>query len=124
MTRTTSEQVNKIAAFTKNLTLTGYMEIAEIWVDKIANKDPKIKFPILEMIERYLTAHFARLDNPEKSSKSIAGSATSFNYRGGDGLNLRSTPYGEQAVALDPTGILTDTGKEAGAIYFVGDDDD
>lgn len=59
---------------------------------------------ILVQVELYLSAHFYCITNPQMSSKSIAGVSGSFLVQGGKGLE--QTTFGQQALALDPTGNL------------------
>lgn len=58
----------------------------------------------LKEIERWLAAHFIAIRDPRLSAEK-AGSV-SVDYQHKLGLNLQSSMYGQQALALDYTGTL------------------
>ncbi len=63
----------------------------------------------LEIIERWLAAHFyACSDRPYQSRSTLNASGS---MQGQTGMGLTFTVYGQQAIALDPTGYLATIGK-------------
>lgn len=78
-------------------------------VDDIANEDSSIDSTRLNQIELALTRHFASAQDPRVERDSVGGSSARYQVHVGE--RLLSTAYGQQAVMLDPTGILADLGK-------------
>ena len=70
----------------------------------------------LEIIEKYLAAHFTALRDPRLTSEHV-GPATS-SYEGQSGLYLAHTRYGQQVMVLDPTGSFAamDQGASTGTV--------
>ena len=60
---------------------------------------------LLTQIERYLAAHFAVLSYPSVQREAV-GPLSSTYAIGRTGTGLENTRYGQQAIALDPTGLL------------------
>lgn len=58
----------------------------------------------LELIERWMAAHFYAIRDPRIASEGLRGLTTSFQHQ--VGLNLQVTTYGQQACILDTTGTL------------------
>lgn len=58
----------------------------------------------LEIIERWLAAHFYTMYDQMMQSKTTAGASASF--QGTRGPSISSTTYGQTAINLDPTGCL------------------
>ena len=84
-----------------------FVEIANLIVtDRLTGEHSTA---LLKEIERWLAAHFAAIRDPRaKSEKTADASAT---YYGNAGLGLNHTPYGQQVLAMDTTGILASLGK-------------
>lgn len=59
-------------------------------------------------IEKWLAAHFASMRDQRVDSKSI--SDKSEDYEGETGMGYQATRYGQQAMQLDPTGTLAESG--------------
>jgi hypothetical protein len=74
---------------------------------------------MLELIERWLAAHFYCHEDPLYNSKSTGGASGSF-QRGSDEGGFGTTEYGKAAVHMDPTGSLVILGKRqvAGALWL------
>lgn len=73
----------------------------------------------LELIERWLSAHFVILYDRRRASEKIGPLSTS--YESGDlGMGLKATAYGQQALILDHKGSLAALQKqlEGGASQF------
>ena len=60
----------------------------------------------LELIERWLSAHFYAVRDPRFTSESAGGVST--NFLTAVDLNLNVTMYGQQAMILDTSGYLAD----------------
>jgi hypothetical protein len=63
----------------------------------------------LELIERWLAAHFYCQGDPSYSARSTAGASGSF--AGVFGMGLDNTRYGQQAQMVDSSGCLTALAK-------------
>ena len=59
----------------------------------------------LELIERWLAAHFYVMNDQTFSSKSTQGASASFH--GQTGMNLDASKYGQSAKIVDYSGCLT-----------------
>lgn len=96
-----------------------FLEAAAIMVDQMvacaADQDPAITFTAteLEVIERWLAAHFyqAGPDLGYSSSSTLQASAS---YQGKTDEGLRATFYGQMAMRLDKSGCLADIDSDAG----------
>ena len=66
---------------------------------------------LLEYIQLLLSAHFLSLYERTTKSEGIAGEF-SVTYALEVDMGLRSTEYGQQAIALDPTGLLARDGMK------------
>jgi len=62
---------------------------------------PSVK---LELIERWLAAHFYKVSDRPYASKNTEGAGGAFD--GKTGMYLESTIYGQTAMRLDPSGCL------------------
>ena len=60
---------------------------------------------ILKELELWLAAHFIAIRDPQVKSEKVGDAAVT--YRGTDGKGLNATTYGQQAIAIDPTGQLS-----------------
>jgi hypothetical protein len=65
----------------------------------------------LELIERWLAAHFYAIRDPRIASESVSGISASYQNR--LGLFLASTMYGQQAIMVDSSGALAKLNKDA-----------
>ena len=112
MSRTTAAAVklvlNRDYDFKHDPDLTPYIDAASSLVDDVADcavaKGAALSDAKLELIERWLSAHFYQQSDMGFASKSTQGASASFHGRtdmGGD-----STLYGQSAQALDPSGCL------------------
>lgn len=128
MARTTSEQVIGILISGKQYDakttpdLTGFIETASAVVDRVitcaGRKEVILTDALLELIERWLSAHFYAHADQLFTSKSTAGASGSF--QGQTGMHLESTQYGQTAMDLDYSGCLAaiNKGARAGAIWL------
>lgn len=75
----------------------------------------------LELIERWLAAHFYAIRDPR--AKSEKAGSVGINYQGKVDLNLSVTTYGQQAMMIDTHGGLSklNSGKSpAAAVLWLG----
>ncbi len=83
--------------------ITPFLETANLLVtEELAPEGPSDER--LELIERYLAAHFTCLMDPRVQKEQVGDQRNEFEGKTGEGL--RSTRYGTQAITIDPTGIL------------------
>ena len=126
MARTTSADVQGVLAAGRDYdespevgsapSLTPYIDTASAKVDDIveyASDEGLDAVPAarLELIERWLAAHYYCVSDQPFQSKSTAGASGSF--QGQTGKGLESTKYGQTAIDLDPTGYLRSLASEA-----------
>lgn len=114
--RTTSDDVKAILgrnySSRESLDLTPFIVTASNlvdWVDGTCSPGT-LTASTLELIERWLAAHFYAHADQLFSSKSTNGASGSF--QGQTGMNLNSTQYGQTALSLDTTGCLSRRVKE------------
>lgn len=112
MARTTSSAVIAILVTGKNYDgttdLTAFIETATAMVDSVVEcataKGVTLSSTLLEVIERWLSAHYyAHADQLYKSKQTGRASAT---FQGETKMGLDSTQYGQTAKSLDPSGCL------------------
>jgi hypothetical protein len=112
---TTSEVEDIIDTDLTDGQITAMIAIANLMVTNgpATSSNPSLGADELKEIERWLSAHFVCVRDPV-SLRAKLGDAESWNFPAsvttawGKGLNL--TPYGQQAIALDRTGILAKSG--------------
>lgn len=83
----------------------------------------------LELIERWLSAHFYAIRDPRARSESVEGISQS--VEGATGLHLNHTRYGQQAMLLDYLGglaglqhAMANTKKTKIGVHHLGKVDD
>lgn len=85
-----------------------YIASATVIVDRVATcataKGKTLTSTELELIERWLAAHFYCMSDVTYQSRSTAGASASFT--GQTGMYLEGTRYGQMAVSLDYSGCL------------------
>lgn len=104
MPRTTDAQVRSIISVPKKVTdLTAYIEVANDMVTRLCTASD-YSDTTLELIERYLAAHFLAVQYPiaimERAGSVQALKEHKVHY------GLLNTRYGQQACALDSAGNL------------------
>jgi len=122
MARTTSDNVKGILLTNYDTaaspSLTPFIDTASAMVDalvtKASSRSLTINATLLEIIERWLSAHYYAHADQLLTSKSTAGASGSF--QGQSGMGLDSTQYGQAAKRLDPTGILAGMDDSAGVV--------
>ena len=73
---------------------------------------------MLKEIERWLSAHLVAITRERQAKKEGAGGA-SIEYTGEWGSGLKSTSYGQMALALDSTGVLAGLEGKSAGMYAV-----
>lgn len=87
-----------------------FLKTASLLVDENLVVVPAIGSPLLKEIETYLAAHLVTLWDPRALKAEADG--TKFMYEGtATGQGLSSSRYGQMALTLDPTGILSTLNK-------------
>jgi hypothetical protein len=116
MSRTTDTAVKAILLRdydTRNSpSLDSFIETASALVDDLVDcatgKGVTFSAGRLELIERYLAAHFYQQSDKGFTSKSTGDASAS--YQGKTDMYLTSTLYGQTAITLDKTGCLRSIG--------------
>lgn len=126
MSRTTSAAVEAVLQgdydSTASPPLSPFIETASAVVDRVATcatrKSWALSSTELELIERWLAAHFYCQGDPAYVARSTAGASGSFT--GQFGMGLDNTRYGQQALAMDTSGCLAALakGRRAGAAWL------
>lgn len=102
--RTTEEAVAGIIEVDSDISLTPFIETANNLTNRVAAGSLAVTLTTLELIERWLSAHFYAQRDPRVTSER-AGSVWA-SYQSAVTYGLKNTHYGQMAIALDPTGIL------------------
>ena len=125
--RTSSAAVGGIIEVDATIDLTPFIETASALVDDIAAGDTNsvLTDTRLELIERWLSAHFYAIRDPRTSRE--RADRIELTYQTKVDLNLSVTHYGQQAMILDSTGqlkLLSDGKRRTVTLTWLGDDDD
>lgn len=107
MSVVTVQEVKDLLGTTEDIDLTEHVNTAAILVEEdLAATGQSIQRK--KLIGLYLSAHFATLAIERGSLRSEETGESREEYRDIDGEGLNSTRWGQQAVALDDSGILAD----------------
>lgn len=106
--RTTEEAV--LALIDTEETLTPFIETASLLVDDNCT-DSDYSDAKLELIERWLAAHFCAIKDTRAASEKAGSVGQSFQHK--VDLNLAVTMYGQQAMLIDNAGNLAALNKQA-----------
>lgn len=110
MPRTTSIAVAGIIEVDASIPLTPFIEAANYLVTEVcapaldANSDPYYSDPDLELIERWLSAHFYAVRDPRETMVQASTVRQQFESKVDTGLAI--TRYGQQAMRIDRFGGL------------------
>lgn len=108
MGRVTEQEVKQIITTTMNVL--PFIKAASIVVaDRLSGAD--LSEETLKEIERWLSAHFLSVAQPQKKSQSIDGASETYAVPPVTNDGLKSTFYGQQALALDSSGTLANISK-------------
>lgn len=111
MPRVTATEVKEILDTSlTDAAVSTWIDIASDQVDDIAAFNGDISTTRLGNIELMLSAHYATTQDPRHESAS--SSSRNVSYEGETGMNLMASKYGQNAVQLDPTGLLRDSQKQ------------
>lgn len=95
--------------------LTGFILTANKIVSRVATcataKGMALDSTELELIERWLSAHFYVVSDQPYASKSTGGQSASF--QGKTGMSLDASKYGQAAMNVDYSGCLSAISKRA-----------
>lgn len=117
MPRTTSDAVAEILEVDDDISLTPFIATANSLVTErcvpLGYDDER-----LELIERWLSAHFYSIRDKVVSSESAKGVSQSYQYAVALGLNV--TIYGQQAKLLDTKNGLDTFSKKQAKVSWLG----
>jgi hypothetical protein len=129
MSRTTPENVKLIVEVDETSVpdLTPFITFANELVTEFC-ADEGYSAERLEIIERWLAAHFYCVRDPRSSSEGAGGVSAS--YQGSTGMHLDLTTYGQQAMLLDTAGGLASLNsgvgkgntRKVGTVIWLGDE--
>jgi hypothetical protein len=115
MARVTENEVREIIT-TRRTSLTTFINMAHNYLDaRLAGSD-LMSDDELKEIERWLSAHFIAVVDGEVKSEGLDALNESYVKVATEGLG--SSMYGQQAVALDRTGLLA--GKKVVSMDWLG----
>lgn len=115
MARTTNSDVSEILDTSLGTAaLDAWIEIANTLVDDVAAADTSLTSTRLTQLETLVAAHLASTQDQRAASRS--GASRSVTYQGETGMGFEATKYGQQALALDPTGTLAGSTKPTASI--------
>lgn len=120
MARTTPSAVAGIIEVDPAIDLAPFIETAAVFVDEIAADSAAPPEARLEIIERWLAAHFYATRDPRAAAEGAGG--VSATYQNAVAVGFENSHYGQVAVRLDPTGLLARQGRPApvAAGYWLG----
>jgi hypothetical protein len=122
MARTTATAVQDILGpnYDGVSSLTPFIDAATDIVTWLDSKDTgnDLSTATLELIERWLSAHFYAQSDPILQSKSTGRSSGVF--QGQTAMGLMNTNYGQQALLLDASGNLGKRGKTKATLSWLG----
>ena len=121
--RTSSASVQGILnEYDSNISLTPFIDTATVVVDRVEALDTAgvLSSATLELIERWLAAHFYACTDQLPAAEGAGKSQTT--WQGKTAMGLDFTQYGQMAKRLDFTGMLSslDRGKSRPAISWLG----
>jgi hypothetical protein len=106
--RTTSEAVGNIIELDSSISLTPFIEAANALVTECCSEDD-YDVTRLELIERWLSAHFYAIRDPRNTSESAGPASKSIETSVSLGFDV--TRYGQMAMRLDTKGGLAALNK-------------
>ena len=124
MTRTTNTNVQDALGdnYVSGDSVDAAIDAATLLVDRVSTLDTGsvLSSAALEMIERYLAAHFYAISQQIPESEGVGKSSTKWQGRTAMGLDF--TQYGQHAMLLDFTGTLKsiNAGKSRPNITWLG----
>lgn len=118
--RTTEAAVAGIIEVDPDIPLAPFIETASNLTDRVAAGDFPVTLTTLELIERWLSAHFYAQRDPRVTSERAGSVGAS--YQSAVKTGLKNTHYGQMALSLDPTGILASLadGSRVATVTWLG----
>ena len=121
--RTTDEAVRKLIELDEDFDTSPFIETANSVVTDVCS-DSEYSDVKLELIERWLSAHFCSMQEPLAKTETVRG--ISVTYEGQTSLGLKFTRYGQQAMIIDTAGNLRALDESKGGkvgISWIGSSD-
>ena len=120
--RVREEQVRALIDDDTTIRMAPFIDTANALTDFVANQDSAslLTSALKTQIELYLAAHFYEHRDPQPIQEStMKASAT---YQGKLGEGLKSSKWGQTAVALDVTGTLASlsAGRKTASVMWLG----
>lgn len=103
MPRTTEDKVGSIVEIDSADDVAPFITTANVMVTKVLAASG-YDVDLLELIERYLAAHYYRIFRPQVTSESVSGVSESITLS--IGQQLKQTTYGQQVLMLDVDGYF------------------
>jgi hypothetical protein len=130
MPRTNDAAVQGVIETDASISLTPYIEVASALVTRIC-VGSSYDSTLLELIERWLAAHFYALRDKRVSSEGVKGLTTSYEAPK-TAMYLSNTVYGQTALSVDIYGSLAAWQKQledgvqsvSAGVYHLGSDPD
>jgi hypothetical protein len=130
MPRTTELAVQGVLETDASISLSPYIEVASALVTRICT-GTYYDSTLLELIERWLAAHFYALRDKRVASEGVKGLSTTYEAPKTD-MYLANTVYGQTALSMDVYGNLAAWQKQleegvqsaSTGAYFLGSDPD
>lgn len=118
--RTTAELVGGIIEVDVNISLDPFLTTASTLVDDVELNDSSLTDARLELIERWLAAHFYCMRDPRAVSERAG--PVSATYQSKVDLRLNLSHYGQMAIILDTSGYLRSlsSGRITPSVTWVG----
>ena len=118
MARVDEDQLRALVDVPDSKSVDIYIQSANVLVDShLAILTPTPREDVLSLVELYLAAHFAVLSEEKggltRSRQGDSEDHYATNQKFGEGL--RSTRYGQQALALDMSGTLSKLSEQSGS---------
>ena len=113
MARTDATNVGKVIEVDDTIDLTVFIDSASELVTELCTgtngPDPAYTDTRLELIERWLAAHFYAIRDTRPANEKAGSVGVAYQYK--VGLNLANTMFGQQAMAMDTNGGLANLNK-------------
>jgi hypothetical protein len=111
MARTTSEAVALIIEVDENISLTSFIEAANALVTEVCSAVTSYDTTRLELIERWLSAHFYAIRDSRPTNERAGSVGASYQSKVDLGFDV--THYGQMAMRLDTAGGLAQLNAES-----------
>ena len=99
-----------------NEVLSVMLQTAEQMLVNTVDKDSDVSSDTRETIKLWLAAHFVHIK--DRLEKEVSSDGVRMVFDGKTDVGLNATLYGQQAMAMDPTGFLAKTATSKGKLTF------